>query len=161
MKKLRAILPLLLIPLSACGLGIDGDFDFAVTVNSEVNEYSDAGTVDPCSQEEVRDNADKLSRADIISIVMQITNVSADNRATTASVTGTVGGISQTIPNVAIDASADPVTFEFTPEEYSSLSEALVNCTPLDWTVQGEADQAPVIFDAVVTVQAEFEADAF
>ncbi|MEO1175141.1 MAG: hypothetical protein AAFX94_24260, partial [Myxococcota bacterium] len=122
--------------------------------------YSDSGTVDPCSEEEVRDNADKLTSANIISIVMDITEVGADNRATVASVTGTIDGISRTVEDVPIDADAAPIVFEFTDEELASISSKLTSCTVLNWSVEGEADEAPIIFDAVVTVEAEFEADA-
>lgn len=155
MKK--TALFVLFVPLTACGIDIDGDFDFPVSVSSSTRTYTDSGTVDPCSNEEVRDNADKLDTADIISVVMTITALGQDNAAETASATATIGGVSRTVENVAIAVGTE-VDFEFTSEELATLSESVLACQPLEWTVDGEANTGPVSFEAQVNVDAVFEA---
>ncbi len=147
----------LFLPLTACGIDIDGDFDFPVAVSSSSNTYTDSGTVDPCSNQEVRDNANKLDSADIVSVVMTITALGQENAAESASATATIGGVSRTVEDVAI-AVGTTVDFEFTQEELATLSDSVVACEPLEWTVDGEANAAPVAFEAEVNVEAVFEA---
>lgn len=157
-KATPILLVLFSLPTTACDFSIDGAFEFLAVIDSPEVEFYEEGLADPCTDAEVRDNADRLESAEIVSMVMLVTDVPEFNVASSASATLTLGSSTRTIDHVQISVDGTPISFELSLEERDALSAQILNCEPIEWTVSGTADDSPVAFSATVTVEMNFEA---